>query len=203
MDEVETKVRTAMAAMDRISDEDPSRMEIGGRSVGAALLYAERMSACLAELVPDAGAALRLAVRAQHLGRFRLPRASYPEGRAGYLAWRTEQARRHAVLARRCIEAAGLSLELAERVAAIIQKKQRATDPEAQTLEDCACLVFLEHEMDAFVWPAAGPPKPEADVIAILRKTWRKMSPAAHTRALALPLSPRARALVERALAAD
>jgi len=201
MDELEGKVRAAMAAMDRISDEDPSRVTVEGRSVGAAWLYAERMSACLAELAPSASAALRLAVRAQHLGRFRLPRASHREGRAGYLAWRTEQAQRHAALARGCIEAAGLSAELGERVAAIVQKKQRPTDPEAQALEDCACLVFLEHEMEAFVWPANGPPKAEDEVIAILRKTWRKMSPNAQARALTLALTSRCRTLVERALA--
>lgn len=203
MDELETNVRAAMDAMDRVSEADPSRVEVEGRSVGAAWLYAERMSTCLAMLAPDASPALRLAVRAQHLGRFRLPRATYPEGRAGYLAWRTEQARRHAALARECVEAAGLPPELGERVAVIVQKKQRASDPEVQTLEDCACLVFLEHEMEPFVWPPGGPPKPAGDVIAILRKTWRKMSPRAHALALGLPMPPRCRALVEQALGAD
>lgn len=199
-DGLEAKVAAAIAAMDRVSDEDPTRVEDAGRSLGAALLYAERMSACLSRHFPGASPALRLAVRAQHLGRFRLPRQSYPEGRAGYLAWRAEQARRHAALAQEIVTAAGLPEALGDRVAAIVQKKQRATDPEAQTLEDCACLVFLEHEMEPFVWPAGAPAHSEAEVVEILQKTWRKMSPRARELAVALPLSPRCRALVERAL---
>jgi hypothetical protein len=196
----EAAIAAAMAAMDRVSDEDPARVPRGEGTAGAALVYAERMSARLAVLVPDASPALRLAVRAQHLGRFRLPRSSHPEGRAGYLAWRAEQARRHAALARSIVAAAGLPTALGERVAAIVQKKQRATDPEAQALEDCACLVFLEHELERFVWPEGAPARSEDEVVQILQKTWRKMSPDGHRVALALELSPRCRALVERAL---
>lgn len=199
-DGLEAKVAAAMAAMDRVSDEDEERVEHDGRSIGAALRYAERMSACLARHFPGASPALRLAVRAQHLGRFRLPRQSYPEGRAGYLAWRAEQAKRHAALAQQIVVEAGLPAAIGERVAAIVQKKQRGTDPEAQTLEDCACLVFLEHEMEPFVWPSNGPARSEDEVVEILRKTWRKMSPQARELAVSLPLSPRSRALVVRAL---
>jgi hypothetical protein len=194
-------IEAALAAMDRVSDEDPSRVEHEGRSIGAALLYAMRMSACLASLEPQAGDALTLAVRAQHLGRFRLPRSAYPEGRVGYLSWRAEQARRHAALATEIITGAGLPSALAERVASIVQKKKRHEDPEAQTLEDCACLVFLEHEIDAFAWPTNGPHRDEAELVPIVQKTWKKMSARAQARALALPLSPRAAALVARALA--
>lgn len=189
-----------MAAMDRVSDEDERRVRVGDRELGAALLYAERMSARLATLAPEASVALRLAVRAQHLGRFRLPRQSYPEGRVGYLAWRAEQAKRHAELAGQIVRDAGLDEAVAARVAHLVQKKQRTTDAESQLLEDCACLVFLEHEMDAFVWPEGGPARPAEEVVPILQKTWRKMSPRAQTVALGLTLTPRCRALVEQAL---
>lgn len=187
--------------MDRISDEDPVQVEHDGRSMGAALRYAMRMSACLATLVPDASDALVLAVRAQHLGRFRLPRSSYPEGRVGYLSWRTEQARRHAALATEIIVGAGLPSELADRVASIVQKKKRSSDPESQALEDCACLVFLEHELDDFAWPEGGAHRSDEELIPIVQKTWNKMSEAAHQRALGLSLSERGTALVQRALA--
>jgi len=193
-------IEAALAAMDRVSDEDPVRVEYDGRAMGAALRYAMRMTACLTTLVPDASDALVLAVRAQHLGRFRLPRSSYLEGRVGYLSWRTEQARRHAALATEIIVGAGLSNELAQRVASIVQKKKRDQDPESQALEDCACLVFLEHELDDFAWPADGPRRNDEEFIPIVQKTWKKMSDAAHERALALPLSERARALVTKAL---
>lgn len=197
---MERAVDAALAAMDAVSDEDPVRVVYEGRAMGAALRYAIQMSARLTQLVPAPSDALRLAVRAQHLGRFRLPRKSYPEGRVGYLAWRAEQAKRHAALAKEIILGAGLSAELADRVASIVQKKQRHSDPEAQTLEDCACLVFLEHELEGFVWPSDGPPRSDEEMIPILQKSWAKMSPAAHAQALALPLSARAAALVKRAL---
>jgi hypothetical protein len=190
----------ALSAMDAISDEDPSRVLHDGKEMGAALRYAIRMSTCLAELEPNASDALRLAVRAQHLGRFRLPRSAYPEGRVGYLAWRAEQAKRHAALATKIILDAGLPETLAERTASIVQKKQRTKDPEAQTLEDCACLVFLAHELEDFAWPAAGQHRSDEELIPILQKSWGKMSERARAVALTLPFSPRAEALVKRAL---
>ena len=61
-----------------------------------------------------------------------------------------------------------------ERVRALIEKRDIAHDKAAQTLEDCACLNFLEVELEPF--SARHPP---AQVAEILRKTWLKMSPAA------------------------
>jgi hypothetical protein len=71
------------------------------------------------------------------------------------------------------------------------------TDPDTQTMEDALCLVFLEHELDAFMRKY-----PDEDrAIDILRKTWGKMSARGHDAALALPLGDAAKALVGRALA--
>ena len=63
-------------------------------------------------------------------------------------------------------------------------------------LEDTACLVFLEHELAAF---AAKHDEPK--LVQILERTWRKMSPRGRAAALALELSPPARALIEKATA--
>ena len=62
-------------------------------------------------------------------------------------------------------------------------KRGLGRDAMAQTLEDCACLVFFETELATFA--AKQSPEKVADVLA---KTWRKMSPAART--LARPLLP-------------
>jgi hypothetical protein len=194
MERLDTRLDRAIAALDAVHAEDPERTWVAGEALPAELVYAHRMTATLARLTPDASEALRLAVRAQHLGRFRVPRASQPDGRAGYLKWRTEQARAHAALAREILAAAGYEGDTVERVASLVLKKQLASDPEAQCLEDCACLVFLEHGLDAF-----AAKEDEETVIAILAKTWNKMSPRA--REEALPLSERSRALVARALA--
>jgi len=63
-------------------------------------------------------------------------------------------------------------------------------------MEDALCLVFLEHELDEFIQKYPD----EDKAIAILQKTWKKMSARGHEAALALPLSARAKELVGRAL---
>lgn len=190
------RLARALAALDAIHAEDPARERDGERELPAELLYAERMTQMLDRIAPMASEALRLAARAQHLGRFRVPRSSQPDGRAGYLKWRTEQQRAHAALATETLRASGYDEALCARVASLVGKKNLASDPEAVQLEDCACLVFLEHYLEPF---AAN--ERDEDVIAILRKTWtRKMSEAARAHALALPLTPRAKELVARAL---
>jgi hypothetical protein len=197
MDRLTSRFDRALAALDAVHSEDPARELDGGVEVPAELLYARRMSARLARLAPDASEALRLAVRAQHLGRFRVPRSSQPDGRAGYLKWRTEQARAHAALAREILAEVGYEEGAIERVSSLVLKKRLASDPEAQLLEDCACLVFLEHGLEAFAEKEG-----DESVIAILAKTWAKMGETGRREALSLPLSARAKALVARALAA-
>ena len=190
-----------MAALDALHAEDPAKVELDGDSVAEELLYARRMSDALACLVSATSEALELAVRAQHLCRWRLPRASYPEGRAGYHAWRRESARQHAALAASTLSEAGYDPPTITRVMDLIEKKDRARDPEAQALEDAACLVFLEHHLDAFAASQRAEGKDEAQLAEIVKKTWRKMSPRARELALELPLSVGTRAIVERALA--
>lgn len=186
----------AIALLDALHAEDPERVDVDGTEVAAELVYARRMSAALLRLEPAPSDALALAVRAQHLCRWRMPRASYPEGKAGYHAWRRAQAVQHAELARGALREAGAGDALIARVTALIQKKDLVRDPEAQALEDCACLVFLEHHLEPF---ARG--RDEAQLIDILQKTWRKMSPRARELARALPLAEPARSLVLRAIA--
>ena len=69
-------------------------------------------------------------------------------------------------------------------------------DPDTQTLEDVACLVFLDEQLAKF---ATG--YEEDKVVNVLRKTWVKMSPAAHEMALGLNMEGDMRRLVEKAVA--
>ncbi|HJL15599.1 MAG TPA: DUF4202 domain-containing protein [Sandaracinaceae bacterium LLY-WYZ-13_1] len=185
------RFEAALAAIDALHAEDPARE--GGEP--AELVYARRMSDALAKLVDEPSDALRLAVRAQHLQRWRIPRSDYPDGKAGYHRWRTVQKKTHGELAAAAVRDAGYDEPTAERVATLVRKKGLKADPEAQALEDAACLVFLEHGLGDF---AEG--RDAAQLVDILRKTWAKMSERGRTLALALPLDERARALVERAL---
>jgi tRNAThr (cytosine32-N3)-methyltransferase len=58
--------------------------------------------------------------------------------------------------------------------------------------------VFLENEIQTFAAQHAHYPR--GKFIEILRKTWRKMSPAAQSAALGLALPPAIAALVREAL---
>jgi hypothetical protein len=186
----------ALAAIDAANAEDPNGETVAGKRVPKELAYARRMTAWLDRLAPDASEALRLAVRAQHIRRWTVPRDGYPMDRQGYHRWRTALARFHAETAGALLEQAGYDAATVERVGSLIRKERLRTDPEAQALEDVACLVFLESYLADF----AGK-HDEAKVVDILRKTWRKMSRRGQDAALALDLGPGGRRLLDRALA--
>lgn len=185
----------AIARIDAANAEDPNRVRVDGAQRPAELVYAERMSQVLAALHPEASEPLRLAVRAQHIRRWTMPRDGYPEGRAGYHRWRNDLKRRHAEWAAEILTTTGYGADEIARVGALIRKENLKGDAEAQALEDAACLVFLEHYAEAFA------AKHEREkTVEILRKTWGKMSEGGRDAALRLPLSPTVRALVDAAL---
>ena len=190
------ELEAALAAIDAANGQDPGTIDSDGRAEPRELVYGRRMSAWLERLAPDAGEPLRIAVRAQHIQRWKIPRGDYPQGRAGYKRWRADLARMHAELAAGIAAAAGYDPAACSRVRDLVQKRRLRTDPDAAVLEDCACLVFLEHYFADF-----SPRHDRAKVIDILRKTWAKMSPRGQAAALGLPLGPAERALVEEALA--
>lgn len=186
----------AIERLDALHAEDPRIERVEGAEVPYELLYAQRMSEWLERVAPQASDALRLAVRAQHLQRWQIPRNDYPRDRPGYLAWRRELGRRQAEQAADVLREVGFDAAFCERVARLIRKEDLRRDSDAQALEDTACLVFIEHDFAAF----AGE-HDEAKLIRILRKTWNKMSPRGHELAATIPLSADAQALVQRALA--
>ena len=196
MDEAGERFRAAVARIDAANGEDPNREMIGGVEQPKELAYGERMSAWLERLAPDASEALRLAARAQHIRRWRIPRGDFPMDRAGYHRWRTTLYRFHADTAGALLAEAGYDAATIARVQALIRKEKLQSDPEMQMLEDVICLVFLENYLAGF-----SAKHDAAKVVEIVRKTWRKMSPRGQQAALALPLPPAARGLVERALA--
>jgi tRNAThr (cytosine32-N3)-methyltransferase len=186
----------ARTLIDQAHAADPAHAADGR---AAELVYAERMEAWVARLVPDASALLRLAARCQHLERWSVPRARFPEGKVGYLNWRRSLYTKQAERARELLLAAGVGADAAAEVATWVSKTGLKTNPGTQALEDAACLVFLENEIGAFAAQHADYPREK--FIDILRKTWRKMSPGAQQAALQLELPPAIRELVEAALA--
>lgn len=188
----------AMASLDALHAEDPRMEKVDGEEVPYELLYAQRMSDWLERVRPEASEALRLAVRAQHLKRWEVPRDSYPMDRPGYHDWRSGLKQRQARMAAEVLKEAGYDEATCERVAALVRKEDLKSDEETRALEDAACLVFLQ---DYY-----GPFAAEHDddkVVTILRKTLRKMSSRGHALAGEIALSGRPRALLERAVAAE
>lgn len=184
--------------IDAVHRQDPARTLVDGASVPSALVYASRMSHWLGRLDPAASMALQLAARAQHLGRWKMPRTSHPAGRSGYLAWRRAQAQAHAVAIGSIMVEEGYGADMVERVQALVRKQRLKADPETQALEDTACLLFLAHELDAF-----SAKHPREKVIYILRRTWKKMSPHGQAMAQASPLSENSASLVTEALGGE
>lgn len=175
-----TALAKALAAIDTANAADPG-LEAGRP---AALVYGERMSGELAALVPgvvpEAGEVLQIAARGQHVERWLLPRADYPEGRAGYLAWRQEQGRRHAARIAAIMAEAGYGPDACDRVGQLLRKEGIKRDPEVQALEDVICFTFLRWYFADF---AAG--RDGEELQRIVEKTARKMSGPARARALA------------------
>jgi tRNAThr (cytosine32-N3)-methyltransferase len=187
--DLETRAR---AALDEAHAADPERVE--GRP--AETVYADRIESWIPRLVAQPSLALRLAARGQHLERWSIPRAEFPEGRSGYLRWRSAVHQRQGQRARELLAAAGGDESLGARVARLVSKATPRDDPEAQALEDAACLVFLENELADFQREHE-----REKVVDILRKTWKKMSPRGQDLALELALPAPARDLVRAALA--
>lgn len=186
----------ARAAIDAAHAADPKRAADGR---AAELVYAENMERWVAKLVPDAPPILRLAARCQHLERWTTPRASYPMDKVGYHAWRRGLYVKQAERARQLLVESGVGEAEAAEVATWVSKTGLKTNAGTQALEDAACLVFLENEIADFAANHAD--YTEEKFIDILKKTWRKMSPAAQAAALALDLPAPIAALVKRALA--
>lgn len=189
------RFRAAIARFDAANSEDPVRVTVAGGDAPAALAGARRMTEWLDRLVPGASEALRLAVRCHHLRRWKFPRDAYPRTRPGYHQWRTAAARGHAEQAGLILREVGYDEATVARVGALVRKEGLKSDPETQALEDAACLVFLESGFAEF-----AERHDEQKIIAILQRTWRKMSPQGQAAALGLKLPPGARGLVERAL---
>jgi hypothetical protein len=187
-----------IAEIDTANAADPRTVAIGGGTRPFELAYAERMSARLLQIYPEASELLRIAARAQHIRRWDIPRASFPEGRHGYNDWRKACREHHAELVRAIMSRHGYGEEQIDRVAMLIRKEQLKKDKESQALENVVAVVFLEHYFEEF--DSKHSDYDDAKVVDIIAKTLKKMSPRGHAAALALALPERTRKLVEAAV---
>ena len=182
MPDHDERLERAFALFDAANAEDPRLDQDGTETVPRELLYSRRMSDMLERFAPEASDAVKLAVRAQHIRRWMVPRDSYPMDRTGYLRWRTGLYSFHADTAGQLLKQSGYDDEAIERVKTAVAKRGLKTNPETQLLEDVADLVFLEHYMLDFA--GHNPDYSEEKWLDIIRKTWRKMSERAQKFAL-------------------
>ena len=192
----------AIAGFDAANAQDPNRETANGRETPKELLYAERMSAMLDRYAPAAPEAVRLAVRCQHIQRWKIPRLTYPKTPQGYKQWRTGLMEFHAETAGAILRECGYDDEMTGRGQALLKKKGLKSNPETQALEDVIDLVFLESYLADFV--ASHGEYDEAKWRDILRKTALKMSAQGRAAALAqIALPPHLAPLVRSAMGAS
>jgi hypothetical protein len=191
-----SRFEKAIRAFSELNGADPVCEDVNGEQRPRLLVQAERLAAWVERLEPNASEALRLAAHCQHLERWKIARGEFPDGRAGYLQWRTRLGRFHAERAREVLTDLVYDEATIRAVETIVTKQHLRSNPDSQTMEDALCLVFLEHEFDDFMQKYPD----ETKAVDILQKTWKKMSPRGHAAALGLTLSERGRALVARAL---
>ncbi|EXJ79838.1 hypothetical protein A1O3_08123 [Capronia epimyces CBS 606.96] len=194
-------VNKALEFIDAAHREDPNIVQVNGESIPYELHYAQKMSKYLDLHTPYADPLLVTAARAQHFRRWEVPRDSYPRTKAGYLAWRAFLKKRQAEQVRQLCLESDYSTDEADKVAALVAKEdlkkgEGKGDPDAQIIEDVACLVFLDDQFDGF-----EKAHDEDKIVSILQKTWVKMGKRGQELALAMDLSDRAKELVGKALA--
>jgi len=191
----------AIELIDAANEQDPNTVVADGKNWPKERLYSERMSEMLKRFAPDADEAMQIAIRAQHIQRWKSPRSNFPEGRQGYLQWRTNLYKFHAETTGALMSQAGYDDDTVERVKKAVGKKALKVNKDTQLLEDVVDLVFIEHYMLEFA--QKHPEYSEDKWLDIIRKTWKKMSESAQQFALSgkvtlpEPLVP----LIQKALA--
>lgn len=189
------RFRKSIRSIDLLNDDDRKRVTDEGQDVGYELYFSRLLFAKTLSLNSEASEALLLAARAQHVGRWKMPRRDFPIGRTGYLKWRSDLKRYHATVAANLLKDAGYDEATIAQVRTINLKENLKSNPDSQTMEDALCLVFLEAQFSDFRLKTN-----EEKIISILQKTWGKMSERGQKAALALELGKEETRLVGLAL---
>src|SRR6516164_6480135 len=171
------RLTLAFSAIDAANRDDPNRIVVRGVERPKELAHAELVTEWVSRLRPDTGELLLVAARGHHLQRWRLPRSSYPEGRAGYLRWRRDLSEQQATGLAAIVEGCGYTAEETVRIQQLVRKRGLGSDLETQLAE-------LAARTD------------DNKMIDILAKTMKKMSPQALALASGLDLDEHGRELL-------
>ena len=196
-----SRFKQALSGFDAANAQDPNQDIFEGKSYPKELLYAQRMTAMQEKFSPNASEAVQLAVRCQHICRWKSPRNAYPMDGAGYKHWRTDLYKFHGETAGTIMREVGYDEDMISNVQALLRKEKLKVNAETQMLEDVVGLVFLQYYLVDFVNKYSH--YEEEKLLGILRKTWRKMSDAGHDAALKLNYTPEMRGIIQKALASS
>ncbi len=191
------RLDAALAAIDVANAADPNRVAVRGEVLPLALAHGRLATDWVMRLRSADGASpqLLVAARAHHLRRWELARTEFPDGRAGYHRWKAAQRARHASDVAALLDPLGFDASFVERVGSLVRREHLATDPEAQALEDAACLVFIETQL-----AAVAVRFDREHLLDVVRKTARKMSAAGLTAVADLPVGDVEREILAAAL---
>jgi hypothetical protein len=193
-----SKADTAFQLFDDYNKQDPRVFIWKGINYPQEYFFAIELYNSILKLNTHPTEELLLASRCQHIGRWEIPRESYPEGREPYLKWRKDLALHHASVAANLMREAGYTQEVIERVTQILLKKRIKADADVQTMENALCLVFLEFQYEDFRKKYSDEPD---KMVNILYKSLLKMDAHGHSFALKLNYTPGGLELVQQALA--
>jgi hypothetical protein len=169
--------------IDAANSQDPNTEQYNGQSVAKESLYAMRMSDMLKRFKPEADELMQIAVRGQHIQRWKSPRSDFAMNKQGYHQWRSALYLFHASSVVALMQQAGYSEAEQNRVYDAVAKKNIKRNPDSQLVEDVASLVFIEHYMLSFA--NSKPDYNEEKWLGIIRRTWKKMSDEAQAFVLA------------------
>jgi hypothetical protein len=184
-----------ISRFDELNARDPNLIEVDGAKLPRQLIYAQRLTRWVLTLSPNASENLQIAARAQHVRRWEISRADYPPDKAGYHQWKNRLKMFHAEVAGSVLRECGCPPEMIEAVEALNTKRNFPTDPEAQTLEDALCLMFLECQAEPMLEKFG-----EEKARNALRKSWVKMSPQAHSLVNGITFSAEIARLVQKTI---
>jgi hypothetical protein len=192
------RLEKAFITFDAYNANDPHLEKANGVNEPKELLYARRMTERLNKYKSDVPEYIQLAARCQHIGRWEIPRSTYPMDKKGYLQWRNTLKIHHAKIADQILTSSGYDNVTVEKVKSLLLKKELQTSADTQLLEDVICLVFIEHYLEDF-----ADQHDDEKVVDILRKTLKKMTPRAISEALTITVSSRIGGLIGKAASAN
>jgi Domain of unknown function (DUF4202) len=192
---VRSELTAAFAAIDAANAADPNIIEWRDERWPRAQLQGVLATEWLELLDPRASDEVVLAARAHHVRRWAIARASYPDGRVGYLRWRRALKEVHAEAVAEILPPAGISPGTVARVQALVRKEALGHDPDTQLVEDAICLTFIETQFEDLA------ARLDHDrLVTAVQKTVVKMSDQAVALVAQTRISAAARAALDDAL---